>query len=95
MKAVMDKDELSALAAGFTDAVTDNVDNENELYQQYGELVQKMLGERMGKVAEAQAAKGNEFINDYLQQHTSAKKTDSGLVFHSTQAGTGTVNVSY
>jgi hypothetical protein len=93
VKAVMDKDELEALAAGFTAAVTDKVEDENGLYTKYGELVQKMLGERMGKLAEAQAAKGSEFITEYLQKNPTAVHTPSGLVFHQTAPGTGTVHV--
>lgn len=94
VRGVMDKDELAALAQGFSDAVQDKVTNENELYQKYGELVQKTIGERMDKVAAAQAAKGSEFINEYLTKNPTAVKTNSGLVFHKTQAGSGTTHVS-
>ena len=87
MKTLLDNDQLSNVAAGFKDALLDQVDgDENELYTKYGPMIQKI----MTKHTVASKTAGAEFLQEYLSSNTDAIKTESGLVYHETAAGTGT-----
>lgn len=86
MKGLLNKDQLSDVASGFTDALLDKIDGEeNELYQKYGPVIQKIMSRRI----DASKAAGEEFLEKYLSSYPGAIKTESGLVYHETSAGTG------
>merc|ERR1719223_88474 len=85
MKTLLDHDQLANVAEGFKDALLDKVADENELYQKYGPMIQKI----MSKHTDASKAAGVEFVEKYMADNKDAVKTDSGLVYHEKVAGSG------
>lgn len=89
LKGILSKDELEAMVTGFGDTMLDKVNVSGGILQNYGPKLNEILVARTNKGMDGEKQKGEEFCAAYLEEHASATKTDSGLIFHETQVGAG------
>lgn len=61
-----------------------------EVLTKYGPQLNKILGERTGKIVERVKADGAKFLQDFMDKNEGSIKTDSGLLYHSSRDGQGT-----
>lgn len=79
--------ELKALYKGIA-AASSGTKSEVEMAT-YQPKIQQMFQERMLQASKKNKDDGSKYITDYLAKNKDAKKTESGLVYHSLKEGTG------
>ena len=83
----LNDDEFQFLVQGLRDAVKGN--KEKVELGAYQMKIQEMFSERVKKMAEQEQKKGEDFVDSYLKNNSSAKKTASGLVYELMEDGKG------
>ena len=80
---------MLSMVQGFGDSMTNKSGDERELLTTYGPKLNDILTGRANEKSNKQKELSASFINEYLAKNPSAKKTESGLIYHETVEGTG------
>jgi FKBP-type peptidyl-prolyl cis-trans isomerase FkpA/FKBP-type peptidyl-prolyl cis-trans isomerase FklB len=89
LKTILTKDEISAMLDGFSDSMTNKIDNETDLLKEAGPQLNEILTGRAMKAVEAEKEKGKDFASSFLLSHPKAQQTSSGLIYDEILAGVG------
>jgi FKBP-type peptidyl-prolyl cis-trans isomerase FkpA/FKBP-type peptidyl-prolyl cis-trans isomerase FklB len=89
IKGILSKDEISAMLAGFSDSMQDNVADDKTLLMTYGPKLNEILNGRATQALDVEKKKGESFATKYLLSNPKAVKTSSGLIFNEIIAGVG------
>jgi FKBP-type peptidyl-prolyl cis-trans isomerase len=83
--------ECDLVAKGFGEHLKGTLTNQGldgkTLLQNFGPAANILLQERTRKLAQGNKQAGQEYIEQFLKEHPTAQKTDSGLVYLETQQG--------
>jgi FKBP-type peptidyl-prolyl cis-trans isomerase FkpA len=90
LKTILNDDELELVLEAFCDSIRGNtlVDARTVL-QQYGQDLNKILGERTDQIVDRVKADGADFIEGFLAANDDAVKTESGMVYCEMKRGEG------
>jgi hypothetical protein len=86
---VLSPEEMAVMVAGYSDSMQDQVVDANELLKTHGPAINDILSARADNTLSSEQKKGADHAAAYLEQHPDAIRTESGLVFHETTAGSG------
>ena len=89
LKGMLSQEESKAMLAGFSDSMLGKVADERNVLQTYGPKLNEVLVARSNAAVEGNKKAGADFLENYLRSNPSAVRTESGLVFHEKQAGSG------
>lgn len=82
-------EEMAVMVAGYSDSMQGKVENPNDILKKHGTAINEILTDRADNTLVAEKGRGSTHAEKYLEDHPDAVRTDSGLVFHETAAGTG------
>lgn len=78
------------MVSGYSDSMQNKVEgNANDILKTHGTAVNEILSQRADVTLRTEKEKGSVYADEYLAQHPEAVRTESGLIFHETQAGSG------
>jgi FKBP-type peptidyl-prolyl cis-trans isomerase len=89
LKGILSKDEIDAMLSGFTDSMTNKVEDDRALLMTYGSKINDILQERARGAISVEKKKGEDYIVKYLLGNPRAVKTDSGMIYSEVLAGVG------
>lgn len=89
LKGILSKDEIDAMLSGFTDSMTDKVEDDRALLMTYGTKLNEILQERARGAVSAEKKKGEDYLVKYLLGNPRAVKTNSGMIYSEVIAGIG------
>ena len=89
LRGMLSQEEAKAMLAGFSDSMLGLVPDEREVLQTYGPKLNEVLVSRSNAAVDGNKKAGSEFLENYLRANPTAVKTESGLVYHEKQAGSG------
>lgn len=89
LKTILSKEEVSVVLDGFSASMKDEVDNDMEILQAYGPKLNELLQARASDLVGNEKKAGEDFRMKYLLENPTATRTESGLIYHETLAGTG------
>lgn len=61
----------------------------NDILKAHGTTINEILSGRADSTLDKEKAEGSAHAASYLEEHPTATRTESGLVFHETTAGSG------
>lgn len=77
------------MLAGFSSSMTDGITDERQILMKHGPKLNEILSERTNIRLMMEKQKGLDYLENYLVDNKTAIKTQSGIVYHETTAGTG------
>jgi hypothetical protein len=81
---------MAVMVSGYADSMQDNVEGDaNDYLKTHGPAINDILSGRADNTLSTEKDKGTAHAEAYLEQHPEATRTESGLVFHETTAGSG------
>ena len=88
---LLSKEEMDVMLQGFTAKMQGKIDEDEmaTMLNEHGPKLNELINARVGDKLTLEKQSGEDFAEKYLADNSSAEKTDSGLVYHETQAGTG------
>lgn len=89
LKTVLTTEELTSMVKGFSDSILDQTGDERELLTTYGPKLNDILTGRASERSNKQKEIAASFITEYLAKNPTARRTESGLIYHETEAGDG------
>ena len=89
LKGILSKEEIDAMLAGFTDSMTNKVEDDRTLLMTYGGKINEILQERARGAVTVEKKKGEDYMVKYLLGNPRAVKTDSGMIYSEVLAGVG------
>jgi len=89
LKALMSKDEMEAMLAGFCASMLNEVADEQKLMMTYGPKLSEILKDRVHKGLNDEKQRGKDFVTKFLLSNARAVQTPSGLIYSETLAGIG------
>jgi len=89
LKSIMTKEEISVMLEGYNDSMNDKVANDREILMTYGPQLNEILTGRAEKSFLSEKDAGLDYFNKYLLSNVKALKSESGMIYDETLAGTG------
>eukprot|EP00603_Paraphysomonas_imperforata_P005092 CAMPEP_0114424356 /NCGR_PEP_ID=MMETSP0103-20121206/6649_1 /TAXON_ID=37642 ORGANISM="Paraphysomonas imperforata, Strain PA2" /NCGR_SAMPLE_ID=MMETSP0103 /ASSEMBLY_ACC=CAM_ASM_000201 /LENGTH=216 /DNA_ID=CAMNT_0001593101 /DNA_START=95 /DNA_END=745 /DNA_ORIENTATION=- len=89
LKTVLSPEEMAVMVSGYSDSMQDKVENPNDILKAHGTTLNDILTGRADNTLSSEKARGADHAEQYVAENPSAVRTESGLVFHETTAGTG------
>ena len=89
LKTVLSPEEMAVMVQGYSDSMQDNVQNPNDILKAHGSTINDILTGRADNTLSSEKDKGVAYADKYIEENSSAVRTESGLVFHETATGTG------
>lgn len=89
LKQLLTKEEIEIVLQGFGESMRGEVADPMSVLVEHGPKLNEILGNRTKEKSAAVVAEGQAFIDKYLTDNATARKTSSGLIVHETVVGTG------
>ena len=90
LKSVLEEDELEVVLDAFCSNIRGTaLQDARTVLSTYGQELNALLQDRTSRIADRAKKEGEAMVSDFLKDNPTAMKTDSGLVYCETRAGTG------